>query len=135
MSSTLNIIPTLDSQSILTDPRDILGYTLRFYCSTARSVSDNMYYNIVSIQDTISRYQNNPTSLATQVTKDLTNVLNRFYPSGASNVDVSTSSNGDGTYNLKIQLSVITNGSSYALGADVSVNSNGMLSLKWHPQL
>lgn len=129
------IIMTLDSQSVLTSPLDIMGYLLRYYMTAPKSVSNTAYPFMISIADTISKYQGNAASLGQQVTTDLTSVFNRFFPPGSSVINVSTEDNGDGTYNLTLQLSVSINGQSYALGADVSVNSAGILNLKWHPQL
>lgn len=138
MSSTItpapiNIIPTLDTQSILSDPRDILAYQLRYYCTAPLSVSNSTAGAMISIADTASRYQGSSETMVKQVTKDLTSVYNRFFPIGATIVNVSSSDNANGTYNLTIALAVNVNNTSYTLGADVSVNQNGILSLKWHP--
>lgn len=138
MSTTvtpINIVPTLDSQSILTDPRDILGYQLRYYCTAPKSVSNVTFNSMISIADTASRYQDNPEVMASQVTSDLNTVFNRFFPPGATTINVSTDDNGDGTYNLVIQMAVFVNGKSYTLGADITVTSTGIAVLKWHPQL
>lgn len=135
MSTAINIIPTLDSQSILTDPRDILGYIVRYYCTAPKTVSDTTSSYMISIADTISRYQAAPSNMIKQVTNDLQGILNRFFPVNASSVDVTSSTNPDGSYNLTIRLTAVSNGTSYSLGSDVTVNSAGILNLKWHPQL
>ena len=129
-----NIIPTLDTQSILTNPKDIIGYILRYYFTAPKSVSNSTYNYMISFADTSSQYQGVATNLVTQVTRDLNTVLNRFFPAGATSVNVSSSDNGDGSYNLTVQVSTVVNGKSYALGSDVSVTSTGILNLKWHPQ-
>jgi len=129
------VIPTLDSISIIQDPRDILSYVLRYYATAPKSVSDSTPDAMISLADTTSRYQANPNTMAVQVTTDLTTVYNRFFPPGSLSVIVDTADNGDGSYNITIQLAVILNAVSYTLGADVSVNSTGLLQLKWHPAL
>jgi len=135
MSGTTVIIPTLDSLPILTDPRDILGYTIRYYATAPKSVSDTTPKYMISLADTVSKYQSDPDALANRVIADLQIVLNRFFfsPNASTSVDVSTSDNGDGTFNLTIQIAAMLNGNPYTLGASVSVNSTGILQLKFHP--
>lgn len=134
-SPPINAIFTLDSQSILTNPIDILSYVLRYYCTAAKSVSNTTFNQMISIMNTISKYQNNSNTLVQQVTNDLMSVFSRFFPSNSTIVNVTSSDNGDGSYNITIKLAVILNNTSYTLGSDVTVNSNGVLQLKWHPQL
>ena len=129
------IIPCLDTQSILSEPRDILAYVLRYYTTAPKSVSDTTPYAMISLADDVSRYQGNPSHLANAVNKALLTTYSRFFDPGAVSVDVSTEDNGDGSYNVTILLSVIRNGTTYTLGADVAVGNNGILQLKWHPSL
>jgi hypothetical protein len=135
--AAIAMIPTLDTQSILSDPRDILGYQLAFYTRTPKSVSDTTPWAIVSMADAISRYQYNQSALVAAVTQDLKSVYARFFtpPAGSVSVDVSTSDNADGTYDVTINLSAVSNGVPYTLGADVTVNAAGSLHLKYHPAL
>ena len=129
------IIPCLDTQSLLVDPRDILSYVLRYYTTAPKSVSDTTPYAMISLADDISRYQDNQNNLSRAVTTALQSVYTRFFDPGTTSVDVSTSDNGDGSYNLTIQLSVGKNGVPYTLGANVAVSNNGILQLKYHPSL
>lgn len=133
--SGIPIIPTLDTQQILQDPRDILSYQLRYYTTAPKSVSDTTPNEMISLMDDISKYQYNSGSLVNAVSNSLQTVYNRFFPPGATTVNVSPSDNGDGTYDIVIQISVILSGSIYSLGANVSVNTTGVLQLKWHPSL
>jgi hypothetical protein len=137
MSTTTTILPTLDSQSILTNPVDILSYIIRYYCTAPKSISDTTPTLMISLADDVSRYQNDSGMLINIVTTALQSVLNQYFPSpnASSTVDVSTSDNGDNTYNLTIQLVATVNGAVYTIGADVSVNSAGILLLKFHPGL
>lgn len=135
MSSTItNIIPTLDSQSVLVNPSDQLAYILRYYFTAPKSVSNTSLNYMISFADTASRYQNVATDLITQVTQDLMGVYNRFFPPQATTVNVSAENNGNGTYNITVQVSTVVNGTSYALGSDVTVNATGVLQIKYHPQ-
>ena len=134
-TTQIPIIPTLDTAPILTDPRDILGYVLRYYTTSAKSVSDSTAPGMISFMDDISRYQNDPSLLCNEVTKSLQSVYGRFFDPRTTTILVTSGDNGDGTYNITIQLSVIQNGSSYTLGADVTVSKTGILQLKWHPLL
>lgn len=135
MSGSNFIIPTLDSQSILMDPRDILSYIIRYYCTAPKSVSNTAYNYTISLTDTISKYQGNRSQLKQYVTNDLQEVLNRFYPVNTSSIDISTEENDNNSYNVVIKISVIKDGRSYSIGADVSVSANGILQPKWHPNL
>ena len=132
-SVPIPIIPTLDSQSILKDPRDILAYVLRYYTTAPKSISDTTPNAMISIMDDISKYQGNQSTLISAVTTSLQSVYTRFFPMGSLSVDVSTSDNGDGSYNVTILLSVILNGVNYTIGGDVSVSNTGILQLKFHP--
>lgn len=129
------IIPTLDTQSILANPKDIMAYVLRYYFTAPKSVSNTTYAMMASFAETASRYQSVPSNLVAQVEADLQNVYNRFFPIESTTVNISSSDNGDGSYNIIVQVSTIQNGTSYALGSDVSVNANGVLEIKWHPNL
>jgi len=136
MSGTtpVNIIPTLDLQSILSNPTDILGYVIRYYTTAPKSVSDSTPRVMISLANDVSRYQDSPDTLVTVVTQSLQRVLFRYFPAPSQvTVDVSTNDNGDGSYNLTILLAVMTNGNNYSLGANVSVNSTGLLQLKFTP--
>jgi hypothetical protein len=136
MSGTtpINIIPTLDLQSILSNPTDILGYVIRYYTTAPQSISDTTPHAMISLANDVSRYQNSPDTLVGAVTRSLQSVLQRYFPAPSQvTVDVSTSDNGDGSYDLTILLAVTTNGNNYSLGANVSVNATGRLQLKFTP--
>lgn len=132
-ATPISIIPTLDTQSILTDPRDILAYILRYYAMAPKSVSNSTPALMISLADTVSRYQANADYLAEMVAQDLNGVYNRFFAPGTTTVDVSSTDNGDGSYNLTISLAVLQNTQTFMLGASVTVNQSGILNLKWHP--
>ena len=136
MSATITqILPCLDTQNILNDPRDILAYVIRYYTTAPKSVSDTTPNLMISLMDDISRYQNTPSTLISAVTTALQTVLGNYFPlpTSAVSVNVSTNDNGNGTYNLTIELAINTNNNNYTMGADVSVNSTGILQLKFHP--
>ncbi len=130
------IILTLDSQSVLSNPIDIIAYVLRYYLTAPKSVSDTTYAAMISFADTASRYQDNLNVTAQSVITDLSAVFNRFFNAtnnGGSSIDVTPTDNGDGTYNLTIAITVSVQGRSYALGADVSIDNTGVLAIKYHP--
>lgn len=132
-AAPIAIIPTLDSQSILTDPRDIMGYVLRWYVTAPKSISDSTPRQMISIIDTISRYENDKSTLIAKVTEELQGVFNNYFANGTASVDTTANDNGDGSYNLTITLAVVQANSTTTLGADISTDSTGMVSLKWHP--
>jgi hypothetical protein len=133
-TSPTNIIPTLDSQSILTSPIDQIGYIIRYYCTAPKSISNTTFAQMISIADTISRYQGNKSTLTQQITNDLNSVFNRFFPLGSTIINVTTTDNDDGSYNVTIGVSAVINGVNYSLGANVGVTTTGILTLKWTPQ-
>ena len=134
VTTPIPIVPTLDAQSILSNPQDILAYQLRYYITMPLSVSDTTSGLMISLADTVSRYQAIEGNLVRSVTDDLTTVYSRFFPqTGSLTVDVTTSDNGDGTYNITILLAVIVNGQSYTLGSDVTVGAAGNMVLTYHP--
>jgi hypothetical protein len=134
-TTPINIIPTLDTQSILTDPRDILAYVLRYYCTAPKSVSNSTYGQMISFADTASKYQSNVSNMVSHVTSDLKSVLQRFFKGNVLTVDIGADDNGNNTYDIVIQLAVTVNNVNYSLGANVSVGSTGILNVTWHPQL
>lgn len=134
-STPISIVPTLDVISVLTDPRDILAYVLRWYTTVPKSISDSTPAQIISMTDAISRYQDNPRRLTDAIMSDLRNVYSNYFGPNSTTVDVSTSDNGNGTYNVTIQLATTSNGSTYALGSSVTVDGTGALQLKFHPTL
>ncbi len=89
---------------------------------------------MISIADTISRYQGNKSTLTQQITNDLNSVFNRFFPLGSTIINVTTTDNDDGSYNVTIGVSAVINGVNYSLGANVGVTTTGILTLKWTPQ-
>ena len=129
------MIPTLDRQPLLTHPTDILSYVLRWYTTSPKTISDTTPTAIISIIDTISRYQSNPSTLASKVASDLYSVYGNYFPVGTTTVDTSTSDNGNGTYNLTISISTIQGGSPYSIGVDITVGNSGILQFTPHPQL
>jgi hypothetical protein len=133
----ISIIPTLDSQSLLVDPRDKLAYVVRWYATAPKSVSNSTPNAMISLADTTSRYQSDSSQMIKAVTDDLQGVFSRIFPSRVANVsvDVSASDNGDGSYNITLQLAVSQNGTNYTIGADVTVDNTGLLIPKWHPTL
>jgi hypothetical protein len=136
--ATIPIIPTLDTQGILSDPRDIMAYILHYYTTAPKSVSDSTPASMISLLDDISTYQSNANALANAATRSLQAAFANFYPASSGNsasVTVETSDNGDDTYNLIIQVSVRVNTVPYTLGADVSISPTGTLQLKYHPTL
>lgn len=133
--SPIPIIPTLDTCPILTDVRDILAYILRYYTTAPKSVSDTTPRQMISLMDDISKYQGDKSLLVSKATYALQTVYSQFFPQDASSVDITTSDNGDGSYNLIIQLTATVNGSTYTVGGNVSVSNTGILQLTWHPSL
>ena len=133
-TSVTNIIPTLDTQSILKNPSDILAYVIRYYFTAPKSVSNSTFDFMVSFADSASKYQNVIANLVSQVQKDLMGVFNRFFSAQATTVNVTPQDNGDGSYNITVECSTVVNGKNYALGGDITVNNTGVLQIKWHPQ-
>lgn len=129
------IIPNLGPMSIISSPVDILAYVIRYYTTAPKSVSDATHDLMISLADDVSRYQSDPNNLISVVTTSLQSVYNRYFPGRSITVDVSANDNGNGTYNITIQVSVILDGINYTLGSDVQVNRNGVLLLTFHPTL
>ena len=136
-ASPIPILPCLDTQSILNDPRDILAYIIRYYVTAPKSVSDTTPFSMISLADDISRYQNSPSTIVSKVTEALQQTLANYFPKpdASASVDVTTSDNGDGSYNLTIRVAASTVNGTFSLGADVGVGSTGILQLKFHPNL
>ena len=134
-TTPIPIIPTLDVQSILDDPRDILAYILRYYVTAPKSVSNSTPAAMISFADTASRYQSDSNVLSSAIIKDLSSVYGRFFDLNATTIDVSTQDNGNGTYNVTILLATIKNNTSYTLGASISVDNTGAINIKYHPNL
>lgn len=138
MSGTANptpIVPTLEGLGILSDPQDILAYVLRWYVTVPKSISDSTPDHIISIADSTSRYQNNPTRLVEAVRNDLMGVYTRYFGPGSSTIDISVNDHGNGTYDIIIQIAAIVAGKSHTLGSNVTVGQDGAITLKFHPSL
>lgn len=117
-------VPTLGSQLFLTNPKDIIEYTLRSYAKTPRSISDTYYPWVISLGDTITKNINDLTVLADKVQSDLASVFSRIFPNTSyQSISASTSptSDNDGTFNLTISVLITINGIPYSVDDSVSI--------------
>ena len=117
-------VPTLGSQLFLTNPKDMIEYTLRSYAKTPRSISDTYYPWVISLGDTISKNINDLTVLADRVQDDLTAVFARIFPTASyRSISASTAptAENDGTFNLTISVLITIGGVPYSVDDSVSI--------------
>lgn len=131
MTNNIAMVPTLGSQTFLTDIPQILSYQLRQYITMPKSRSDVYSDQIISIMDDISSLSYDKEGLSKLVEDHLSAMYNRIFEN--TNIDISVLCSTDTMKGSKYQLNILveaTDGeTSWSLAPSI-VNNNGILTIK-----
>lgn len=128
---------TLGPQTVLTDPKQIIAYTLRHFINAPASVSD-IYRNMtISLPDIISNYGSDRATVSKPIITQLTGALSRIFGNTSTvtiDVDIedppmSSGKSGSRYYSVGISVRVQYNGMIYSCDPSITVNANGQLVL------
>lgn len=119
-------IPTLGSQEFITKPQLMMAYVLRYYTTAPKSTSNTHYDQKISLTDTLSRYGNDMSAITGPVRVELLAEFTRLFPDASIEIDVTTTSTDNVTYELVISPIVTMDGMAYTVDKTVSIK-NGVL--------
>lgn len=118
-------LPTLDGW--ITDPNQRAERMLGYFLTANPYASSVLYDDIYSLQDLVSKYQDNPTQLAEEVSAALRRQFSRVWQDSRATVrSLDSDTKGDSRYTLKITLEFRENNKSYQLSSAIAVN-NGII--------
>ena len=108
-------IPNLSSTSLITTPDAMIGYVLRHYIQSPKSMSDTFFEQAVSLQDTISRFGDVRSSLPDRIKAELQVVLTRLFPASLIAISVTTEDVTGDRYDVVIDAQVSIGGQVYRI--------------------
>lgn len=125
------VVPTLGSQTLLTDVPQILVYQLRQYITMPKSRSDLYTDQIISFSDDTSRLGYDKDSLAQLAQDNLTSVYNRIFFNSNIRVTVSCSAEKStgSNYQLNIYVQATDNITIWEM-APVIISSGGSIQIE-----
>lgn len=125
------VVPTLGSQTLLTDVPQILVYQLRQYITMPKSRSDLYTDQIISFTDDASRLGYDKDSLAQLAQDNLTSVYNRIFYNSNIRVTVSCSAEKatGSNYQLNIYVQATDNITIWEM-APVIISSGGSIKIE-----
>lgn len=100
------VVPTLGSQTLLTDVPQILVYQIRQYITMPKSRSDIFTDQIISFSEDASRAGYNKDNLATLVADNLNAVYDRIFNDSEVRVSVTCSAESLGGPNYQLNIYV-----------------------------
>lgn len=133
---TKPLVMTLGAQTLVTDPRAIIAYQLRYFIYAPLSVSDTYQGMAVSLADCVSRFGRDRSAVIGPITTQLTDMFTRIFgEDSVVTVDVraenTNSTDGQGQpdiyYTLRLGVQVTYNGIIYPADPTIYVENGNLV--------
>ena len=116
------VVPTLGVTTFLTDPTKIMAYVLRQYVTAPKTATYVWTDEIISLTETLSRFEDIQENVREPISRDLTSALNRIFDNDQTQVQVETERREDNiSYNVVINMTVFKNGQPFTLSDNVII--------------
>lgn len=123
-----NVVPTLGSISLLSNPKDIIMYQLNFFAAVPKDMSNLFYNEIKSLPEISSLYSHDKQLMRSYTQKALLEIFTRIFGNGSSSITVTTEDIDVTKYRLIISVLVNQDGIVYSLTQDNVIDSEGRIS-------
>lgn len=124
------MVPTLGATLMLTNPAEILAYTVRHFACAPKSISAMFYNQSYSLLDLISRYGQSQEAIVIPVQSALEKMCSAIFGNqGSSLVQVSTINLGNDMYTLVINVQVVIGQLIYSVSPKISISKDGVIQM------
>lgn len=121
-------MPTLTSAGWISDPINKLSRLFDYFLTTEKSQSYFFKDNILSFQEYIKSLQHDPVLLASRLETSLGAQLNKYFDTAS--VAISSQSPGpDGRYDIKFDIVITENNTSYSLGRVLEIKGSEIVNI------